>query len=425
MFLLKTIIFPLAIFSFFVACTQPVSKQQAAPADSLAVSPSQVSSMSKDSFRRYYGACNSFFDSLLLRHGAFNGSILVAKDGNIIYEKYAGFMNPQTRKDSLTVNSAFHLASVSKTFTAMATLKLWEQGRLGLEDTLGKFFPNFPYKGVTVKMLLSHRSGLPNYVHYLELHGWDKRKMANNIDVLTSLYMMHPPLEFPSGKHFSYCNTNYALLALIIEKVSGQTYPAFIEQTFFVPLQMKDSYVFSLKDTARAMHSFEWNNREYKLEFLDEVYGDKNVYSTVRDMLKWDQALYSGALFKQSTLDSAFAGYSWEKRGKRNYGLGWRMTFLDNGKKLLYHNGWWHGNNTAFIRLTDEKATIIVLGNKFNRRIYASKHLSDLFGNYMQNGNNVEESEGNGSESTASGGEPAAKKKARVKGAVHHRRRHH
>jgi CubicO group peptidase (beta-lactamase class C family) len=418
LFLLKTIVFPLAVLSFFVACTQPVSKKQVAVhTDSLSYAPSVAQTMSKDSLRRYYNACNSFFDSLLLRRGAFNGSILVAKDGNIIYEKYAGFLNPKTRRDSLNSNSSFHLASVSKTFTAMAVLKLWEQGRLSLEDSLGKYFPNFPYKGITVKMLLSHRSGLPNYVHYLELHGWDKRKMANNIDVLTSLYMMRPPLEFPSGKHFSYCNTNFALLALVIEKVSGQTYPSFIQQTFFTPLQMKDSYVFSLKDTARSMHSFEWNNREFKLEFLDEVYGDKNIYSTVRDMLKWDQALYSGQLFKQSTLDSAFAGYSFEKHGKRNYGLGWRMTFLDNGKKLLYHNGWWHGNNTAFIRLLDEKATIIVLGNKFNRRIYASKHLSDLFGNYMQNGNNVEESEGSGT----GGGEPISKKKHHSS----HRRRHH
>ena len=418
MFLLKTIISILAFSCIFIACGQSAGKKQAVlQKDSLPYSL-QTPTLPKEKLQYYNSACSSFFDSLLLRREAFNGSILVAKDGNIVYEKYAGFLNPKTRKDSLSTNSAFHLASVSKTFTAMAVLKLWEQGRLSLEDTLGRFFPKFPYPGITVKMLLSHRSGLANYVHYLERNGWDKRKMVNNIDVLTSLYMMHPPLEFASGKHFSYCNTNFALLALIIEKITGQTYADFLKQTFFGPLQMNDSYVFSLKDTARAMHSYEYNNRECKLEFLDEVYGDKNVYSTVRDMLKWDQALYSGSMFKQSTLDSAFAGYSFEKQGKRNYGLGWRMTFLDNGKKLLYHNGWWHGNNTAFIRLTDEKATIIVLGNKFNRRIYASKKLSDLFGNYLQRANNVEDSEGNGN--AVGGGEPGGKKHKTV-----HRRRHH
>ncbi|MEO6314014.1 MAG: serine hydrolase domain-containing protein [Chitinophagaceae bacterium] len=414
MFLLKTTIPFLAIICLLTACNQQAKTPVPASPDSMAYAPASPQAISKQKLRHYNNACSSFFDSLLLRRGAFNGSILVAKDGNIVYEKYAGFSNLSTKKDSLGINSAFHLASVSKTFTAMAVLKLWEQGRLNIEDSLGKYFPNFPYRGITIKMLLNHRSGLPNYVHYLELNGWDKRKMVNNVDVLTSLYMMKPPLEFPSGKHFSYCNTNYALLALVIEKVSGQRYADFLNQTFFTPLQMRDSYVFSLKDTARAMPSFEYNNRPFKLEFLDAVYGDKNIYSTVRDMLKWDQALYAGSLFKQATLDSAFAGYSFEKQGKRNYGLGWRMTFLDNGKKLLYHNGWWHGNNTAFIRLTDEKATIIVLGNKFNRRIYASKHAADIFGNYMQNNNSGEELEN----TSTGGGEPT--NVAKIRG----RRRH-
>jgi CubicO group peptidase (beta-lactamase class C family) len=425
MYLLKTIIFPLAFLSCIVACSQPGAKKQD-KLSSEALAPGSVTQVANQSLsplyiEKYQQACSGFFDSLLLSRGSFNGSILVAKDGNIVYEKYAGYNNPHTRKDSLKANSAFHLASVSKTFTAMAVLKLWENGQVSLEDSLGKFFPGFPYKGITVKMLLNHRSGLPNYVHYLEGHGWDKRKMATNTDVLNSLYQMHVPLEFPSGKHFSYCNTNYALLALVIEKVSGQSYPDFIKKTIFTPLQMNDSYVFSLQDTGRAMPSFKYNNREYPMEFLDEVYGDKNIYSTVRDMLKWDQALYAGQMFKQSTLDSAFSGYSFEKQGKRNYGLGWRMTFLDNGKKLLYHNGWWHGNNAAFIRLVDEKATIIVLGNKFNKKIYASKHLSDLFGNYMQNGNTIEDAEGSVS-STGGGEQPHVRKAVVVR--KHHRHKH-
>jgi CubicO group peptidase (beta-lactamase class C family) len=413
MSLIKTITPFLAVICLFTACKQHAKNQMALVAtDTTTIPLPAPPPLSKEKLHRYNEACSRFFDSLLLKHGTFNGSILVAKDGNIVYEKYAGFVNPAAKKDSLSISDAFHLASVSKTFTAMAVLKLWEEGRLNIEDTLGEYFPNFPYRNITIKMLLSHRSGLANYVHYLDINGWDQRKMVTNADVLNSLYTMKPPLEFPSGRHFSYCNTNFALLALIIEKVSGQTYTAFLNQTFFGPLGMKDTYVYALKDTTHAMLSYEYNNHPFKLEFLDAVYGDKNVYSTVRDMLKWDQALYAGRLFKQATLDSAFAGYSWEKQGKRNYGLGWRMTFLDNGKKLLYHNGWWHGNNTAFIRLIDEKATIIVLGNKFNRRIYAAKHLADLFGNYMQGGNNSgEEVES----SSTGGGEPSAEN------TVHHR----
>jgi len=156
---------------------------------------------------------------------------------------------------------------------------------------------------------------------------------------------------------------------------------------------MTDTYIFSQADFDRSMPSFEWNNRKYGLEFMDLVYGDKNVYSTVRDMLKWDQAMYDGKLFSAETLQAAFTGYSYEKAGQRNYGLGWRMTEVDNGKKIIYHNGWWHGNNTVFIRLPEEKATIIVLGNKYNRNIYHAKQLCDLFGDYKQSHNNFQDAE--------------------------------
>lgn len=356
-----------------------------APADSLSFVRNGVEKLTPEEYTHYHDACQHFFDSLLPK-GVFNGAILVARKGNIVYESYRGFTDPMEKKDSLSVTSSFHLASISKTFTAMATLKLWEEGKLNIDDDLTKYFVKFPYEGVTIKMLLSHRSGLPNYLHYFEAYNWDKKKMVTNTDILQSLYQMHPPLEFPSGKHFSYCNTNFALLALIIETVSGLPYKTYLENTFFKPLHMNDTYVFTPADMSRSLPSFEWNNRKYPYEFLDVVYGDKNIYSTARDMLKWDQALYPGRLFTKQTLDSAFAPYSFEKDGQRNYGLGWRMTFLSNGKKLLYHNGWWHGNNTVFIRLVDEQAVIIVLSNKFNRRTYAAKNICNLFGDYMQNG---------------------------------------
>jgi len=373
-----------------VACHQPVQSQKEATTP-LLLSSSPSKPLSGEAFNHYHNYAARFFDSLLIRRGGFNGSILVAKNGTIVYEKYCGYTNPSQKKDTFTASSAFHLASISKTFTAMGILKLWQLKKLSLEDTISTYFPHFPYPGITIKMLLTHRSGLPNYTHYLEAYHWDKKKMATNADILNSLYTLHPPLDFPSGKHFAYCNTNYTLLALIIEKVSGETYPDFMKNSFFIPLDMKDTYIRTPANADQAMPSYEWNNRQFPREFLDEVYGDKNVYSTVHDMLKWDQGLYPGPLFTQQTLDSAFAPYSFEKEGKRNYGLGWRMTLLDNGKKLLYHNGWWHGNNAVFIRLIDEDATIIVLGNKFNRKIYSTKYICDLFGKYMQHKEEEEE----------------------------------
>ncbi len=366
------------------ACSQGGKKKPVAREnDAVQYAVNQNPPLTPEEYAHFNVSSKNFFDRILPQR-VFNGSILVAKNGQVVFEEYNGYTDPGLRKDTLTSSTAFHLASVSKTFTAMAILKLKEEGRLMLDDSLGKYFKDFPYRGLTIKMLLSHRSGLPNYLHYLESYKWDKRKMVTNTNVLRSLYDFHPPLDFPSGKHFAYCNTNYVLLALIIETVSGEPYATYLSNTFFKPLQMNDTYVWTPADMPRALPSFQYNNKKYPYEFLDVVYGDKNIYSTVRDMLKWDQALYPGNLFTKATLDSAFAGYSFEKDGQRNYGLGWRMTFLPNGKKLLYHNGWWHGNNTVFIRLVDEDAVIIVLSNKFNRNIYSAKRLANLFGDYEQ-----------------------------------------
>jgi CubicO group peptidase (beta-lactamase class C family) len=162
------------------------------------------------------------------------------------------------------------------------------------------------------------------------------------------------------------------------------------------------------------MPSFYYSGRPYAFEFLDAVYGDKNVYSTVRDLLKWDQALKSDTLFKKQTLEAAYTGYSFEKPGIHNYGLGWRMYLLKNGKKLIYHNGWWHGNRTSFYRMLDEDATIIALCNNDCRYVYKVKEMADFFGDYMQNQNRNDDDE-NGKLAKADA--PTA--------VSHHRRPHH
>ncbi len=349
--------------------------------DTVAARTTKTAALSKAEIAAYSRVAEEFYQKALNRP-SFNGSFLVAKNGQIIFEKYHGFVDLR-KKDSLNPGSAFHIASISKTFTGMAILRLWEEGKLQLNDTLSKYFPNFPYEGVTIKMLLNHRSGLPNYVHYLDKYKWDKKQFITNEGVLQSLYTYKPPLQFNVGRRFSYCNTNFALLALIIEKVSGQPYAQYLDKTFFKPLQMNDTYVFSIADTARAMPSYEYNGRKFPLEFLDLVYGDKNIYSTGRDLLKWDQALYpQTGFFKTATLDSAYTPYSFERPGIKNYGLGWRMFCYPNGKKIIYHNGWWHGNNSVMTRLMQDNATIIVLGNKRNNNIYRVKPLFEAFSHY-------------------------------------------
>ena len=390
---MKTICCYLLAASFLVCCGQSPAVKQPAPKtqDStlLALANPRPKTLRPDEFKLYNTASRRFFDSLFA-HG-FNGGLVVAHNGVVVYERYSGFKDPRKHKDSVNIHTAFHLASVSKTFTAMAILKLWEEGKLDIHDDISKYLTGFP-PGISIKNLLSQRSGLRNYVHFMDQSGWDKRRYLSNADLLQYIIQHHDQVIYTTaGRHFEYSNTNYAFLALIIEKVSGETYNEFLTKTFFLPLQMQDTYVYATQDSSRATRSYRLSGRAYPTEYLDMVYGDKNIYSTPEDMLKWDAALRGGIMFKESTLDSAYTPYSNEKRGKRNYGLGWRMIVYPYGKKLIYHNGWWHGNRTVFIRMMEENATIIALCNNDNKRVYASKKLCDVFGNYQQSHENFEE----------------------------------
>ena len=326
----------------------------------------------------YKAAAAHMYDSILEKHG-FNGSILVAKNGEVLLEDYHGYANPVT-KDTITPSTVFHLASVSKTFTGMAIMKLWEDNKLKLDDSLQVFFPDFPYSGITVRMLLSHRSGLPNYVYFMTQDPVWRRKMATNNDMLQFMTEKKPALyEYPN-RGFHYCNTNFALLALIAEKVSGQTFPEYMKNTIFTPLGMTHTFIFSKKDSADYQPSYQPNNHPFPLESIDCIYGDKNVYSTVRDLFLWDQAIYNNRIVSQATYAEATKPYSLERPSMHNYGLGWRLMMLPNAK-IIYHNGWWHGNNTVFTRLVDDTATIIILSNRFNKAIYSGMKIGTVFAN--------------------------------------------
>lgn len=233
-------------------------------------------------------------------------------------------------------------------------------------------------------MLLNHRSGLPNYLYYMEQDKrWDRRRTATNADVVESLVSWNVPRAYQPDRHFNYCNTNYVLLASIVEKVTGIPFPQYVQQQIFGPLGMKDTYVRTPADSAQSVLSANAGGGVWRPDFSDGPYGDKNVYSTPRDLLKWDQALYTNGILPQALLDSAFTPYSHERPGTHNYGLGWRLLMLPNNKKVIYHNGRWHGFTSAFARLTDENVTVIILSNRFNKMVYPiSRKLYNLFGQY-------------------------------------------
>ena len=193
-------------------------------------------------------------------------------------------------------------------------------------------------------------------------------------------------LEYKTDTRFMYCNTNYAMLALIIEKVTGLSYPVAMQEMIFKPLGMKNTFVFDYeKDRKTAVPSYRGNNTQIGWDYLDTVYGDKNIYSTPRDLLKFDRARYAADFLKPELLKEIYVGYSNEHRGEKNYGLGIRMINWFSGQNFYFHNGWWHGNTSSYVTLQKENVTIISLSNKFTRKTYAVRKLSPIFGDYPFN----------------------------------------
>lgn len=322
----------------------------------------------------------------------FSGSLLVAKNGHIIFEKYRGMADFE-KKESITQNTPLHIASLSKVLTATAVLLLIDSKKITLDQKVNTILPDFPYDNITVRTLLNHRTGIRNYSYFTDKKEvWNKRDTLHNSDLIPIIKKFNVELEFKPDSRFSYCNTNYAFLALIIEKVTQMDYRTAMKKLIFEPLDMKDTFVFDLKkDGKKVSQSYKGNKIKYPYNHLDDIYGDKNIYSTPRDLLKFDMATYSPAFLNKNLLKEVFKGYSYESRGTRNYGLGIRMLEWEDGKKMFYHNGWWHGSTSAYIKLKDEKVTLICISNKYTRSTYRLKVLSSLFGDYPFKLNNKEE----------------------------------
>ncbi|MGV1011659.1 MAG: serine hydrolase domain-containing protein [Flavobacterium sp.] len=311
-----------------------------------------------------------------------NVSFLVAQNGQILYENYNGFAN-RSKKELITADTPLHIASVSKVVTATAVLMLIDAGKIKLEQKVTEFLPSFPYPDVTVLTLLNHRSGMKNYAYFTYEDGnWDRKKELTNQDIITVMNEKHIPLESKTDTRFGYCNTNYAMLALIIEKVTGLKYPVAMQEMIFKPLGMTHTFVYeTVKHLGKVSLTYK-GNMDLAVEYLDGVYGDKNIYSTPRDLLKFDVARYAPSYLNLELLKKVYHGYSNEKKGKRNYGLGIRMLEFEKGEPFYYHNGWWHGNTSCYINLKKEKVTMFVISNKYTHKTYKTKQLAPLFGDY-------------------------------------------
>ena len=321
---------------------------------------------------------DSLFRNLSTKNG-FNGNVLIGMAGNVVYKNSFGFSNLKT-KEPLNVKSVFQIASVSKQFTAIAIMMLHERGMLDYSDTIQKFIPDFPYKNITIKQLLTHRSGLPNYMYFTSKYWKKKKEYLTNEQLLEIMKLNRPGLEFLPDRRYKYSNTGYAMLALIVERISGLPFDEFMEENIFQPLDMTSTFVYNplnKKTMEYETNGYNRNRRKSYEDFLDGVCGDKGIHSTVDDMFLWDQALYTDRLVKQTTLDEAFTPMSYDYKRDNNYGYGFRIDVLADGSKIVYHGGWWRGYNSLFVRRLGDHSTIIILCNKVN---WSFGDIEDLMG---------------------------------------------
>lgn len=324
-----------------------------------------------------------FFNENINNNQDFNGGFLVAKNGQIIFEKYQGKANFSTNED-ITENTALHIASVGKVLTATAIFKLIDTKKLTLDEKVKTILPSFPYSKITIRMLLNHKSGLAQYSNFSEPDNiWGRKKTLLNSDILNLLGRKSIPLDFQPNTKFAYCNTNYAILALVIESLTAQSFPEAMQKLVFKPLRMNNTFVFDIeKDKEKVSKNYKSTKEQIPYDQLDAVYGDKNIYSTPQDLLKFDLATYQPNFISEDLKKEIYKGYSYEKKGIKNYGLGIRLRKWETGQEVFYHNGWWHGNTSSYITLKKDTVTMIALSNKYSKKVYKTMQISAIFGNY-------------------------------------------
>jgi CubicO group peptidase (beta-lactamase class C family) len=325
---------------------------------------------------------NAYFDQLTTQ-GSYSGTVLVAEEGKVLLKKGYGMANYEEGIPNKP-GTMFAICSMSKAFTAMSILMLEERGLLNVNDTVDKFIPEYPQgHRITIHQLLTHTSGIFLYINdpvsgLLTTKSSDMALFHTPFEVME--YFMDKPLGFEPGSQFQYCNSGYIVLGVIIERVSGLTYEEFVKMNILKPLKMNNTKYDPHGDdfpakTAVGYYYFNTVPPVYDLEWSPSIlFAAGGIYSTVEDLYKWDQALYTEKLVSKATLDRMFTPYI------STYGYGWFMwTMEHNGHTHDYmqHSGAFPGFHSYFVRMVDEKITIILLEN-FPTYVYGSAEHFDL-----------------------------------------------
>ncbi|MCB9249673.1 MAG: beta-lactamase family protein [Ignavibacteriales bacterium] len=367
------ILFIVGVIALFIFNEEPLSAREKIISDSIQIKIDVEQNLQVQKLDKFFNKRNKV--------NGFNGTVLFAEDGKIVYENAFGVSNLKT-KEKNNINTKFQIASVSKPFTSYAIMLLKQEGELSYEDSIQHYFPDFPYKGITIKLLMIHKSGLPEYFYFAENLWEDKTKPITNMDVVKLLSQEHPQRYYLPDKKYNYINTNYCLLAAIVEKVTGDTFEEFMTEEVFEPLEMKNTFIRNKandEEHKNVATGYAKRKRVAEDTYLNGVVGDKGVYTTVEDMLKFDQALYKGEPVETQTLEEAFEPAHERLYISDNYGFGWRINASDSTNKIVYHTGWWKGFRSYFIRELGKKKTIIVLSNFSAQSIFGTKQLIELF----------------------------------------------
>lgn len=293
-------------------------------------------------------------------------AVLVAQDGRVLHQKGYGLADLE-RHVPIEPSTRFYLASVTKPFTAMAILMLVEQRKLTTESRLSELLPQFKSDAAAIQIrhLLQHTSGLADYI---ESSNPGDAAPANVMEKIVD-WVAAQSLEFPSGTRFEYSNSGYVVLARVIEKVSGLSYPGFIQKNILEPVGMDRSLVLSPgspvpQDLAigYAAAGDEFERTGFGTDALDRIYGDGGIVSTVEDLYRWDQALYTESLLKTSTMRQAFTPGTLPDGTDIQYGFGWQVETF-RGIQILSHNGAWSGFSAIVARCPERRFTVILLSN--------------------------------------------------------------
>lgn len=307
-----------------------------------------------------------------LSRNGLNGVVLYAEQGELIYEEAFGWRDLNKRhKDSIRIDDAFQLSSDSKMFTAEAVMLLKADGKLDYDDDIRKYIPEIPYEGVTIRHLLTHCSGLPRYDSMADEFWPDRKKPFSNEALIAMLAERVPDPYGTPGGGFFYNNINYALLASVVERASGQHFEDFMRERIFEPCGMTHSYIYSMRDdTAVSLYMpvevhghdmYRSGPVKAQNDYLNGVMGDKIMFSTVEDLYRYNQALDQALMLPDSLQNEAFVPGAPDWKNDENYGFGWRMS--KEHPDAYFHFGWWKGYRSLIVRDVAHRRFLAILTN--------------------------------------------------------------